>query len=242
MSKNFKYIVYKITNTINGKIYIGAEKTKNIFDKYYGSGTLIKKAVKKYGIENFKKEILYVFNNQKDMYEKERELVNEKFIKKENTYNLRIGGKGGWGHIDNSGENNGMIRKSVFDVWQEKYGTEKAKIMWDKRYPKNRIWINDGGNNTKHINKKDLDKMLNKGWYLGRKLHDKEAGRRHQINSVPRAVAIALEKFVDEAKGTQQNGTGEQLEKCPKCMRNTWVNEGGCGHCIDEKCLFEKCD
>ena len=72
--------------------------------------------------------------------------------------------------------------------------------------------------------------------------HDKEAGRRHQINSVPRAVAIALEKFVDEAKGTQQNGTGEQLEKCPKCMRNTWVNEGGCGHCIDEKCLFEKCD
>ena len=58
------YTVYKITNTINNRYYIGVHKTTNPNDSYYGSGLVIKEAIKKYGKENFIKEILFTFENK----------------------------------------------------------------------------------------------------------------------------------------------------------------------------------
>ena len=76
-------------------------QTKNINDGYMGSGKLIKRAIEKYGVENFIKEILHVFDNELDMRNKEKELV----VLSENSYNLLEGGKGGFGFINSKGLN-----------------------------------------------------------------------------------------------------------------------------------------
>lgn len=100
------YIIYKITNQIDGKFYIGSHKTKNLNDDYMGSGKYLKYAQNKYGIEKFVKEILFIFDNEKEMYSKESEIVNEDFLCSENTYNLKIGGFGGWDHLKGDKSNN----------------------------------------------------------------------------------------------------------------------------------------
>jgi group I intron endonuclease len=92
---NMKYTIYKITNTKNGKIYIGKHQTLNVNDSYFGSGLSLERAIKKYGKKSFTKEILFIFDNEFEMNEKEKELVNEEFISTNKTYNMGLGGEGG---------------------------------------------------------------------------------------------------------------------------------------------------
>jgi group I intron endonuclease len=89
------HIIYKTTNIINGKIYIGAHSTINIDDGYLGSGKYLVRAIEKYGRENFSREVLFIFDTKEEMFQKEREIVCEEFIEENNTYNLKIGGSGG---------------------------------------------------------------------------------------------------------------------------------------------------
>lgn len=90
-----KYIIYKITNIKNNKIYIGKHKTLVLNDSYFGSGVALERAIKKYGKKCFIKEIIFIFDNELDMNKKEKEIVNEEFISNNKTYNLAIGGEGG---------------------------------------------------------------------------------------------------------------------------------------------------
>lgn len=87
------FYFYKITNTINGKYYYGVHKTTNINDGYMGSGRALTNAYKKYGKSNFVKNILKYFNNEDEMYEYEKTIVDNSLVKNEMCYNLVVGGR-----------------------------------------------------------------------------------------------------------------------------------------------------
>jgi len=92
MAKNS--LIYKITNLLNNKIYIGKSIHNN--PNYFGSGKIIKQAIKKYGKDNFKREVLIEF----DFYDQILLNEAEKFwIESSNSlhkgYNISEGGSGG---------------------------------------------------------------------------------------------------------------------------------------------------
>jgi hypothetical protein len=92
MSKQFNY-VYKTTNLVNGKEYIGEHSTDNLNDSYIGSGLLLKTAIKKYGKQNFKKEILEHFVSKEEAFN-----IQKNYIDKFNTlqpYGYNISPTGG---------------------------------------------------------------------------------------------------------------------------------------------------
>lgn len=99
------YTIYKITNLINGKYYIGKHQTEDLQDNYMGSGVWIKRAIKKYGKNNFVKELLLVCESKKHMNLAEKILV---VSDKEISYNMKNGGNGGFDHINET-----HLKKSV---------------------------------------------------------------------------------------------------------------------------------
>ena len=110
------YYLYEIKNTVNNKIYVGVHQTKDINDGYMGSGTVITKAYEKYGKEMFVKTILEYFNTREDMIQREKEIVNEDFLLRHDTYNVRRGGTGGFDYINKNGLN--INRYERTDEWK----------------------------------------------------------------------------------------------------------------------------
>jgi group I intron endonuclease len=132
--------LYKTTNIKNGKYYIGVSSREDERETYLGSGKFLKLAIKKYGKNSFRKEILEEFSSLEEAFTKEAEIVNEDFVNDPETYNCVIGGGGSgpkefngvygkrWKHSDQSkqlmsklatGENNPRFGKSYSDEEKE---------------------------------------------------------------------------------------------------------------------------
>jgi group I intron endonuclease len=99
------YYLYEVTNLVNGKTYIGQHITDDLEDGYLGSGKALKSAIKKYGRDKFKKEILLFARNEQALNILEMMAVTPEFCALKSNYNLKEGG--------NSGRPNPEIREKM---------------------------------------------------------------------------------------------------------------------------------
>lgn len=184
------YLIYQITNNINGKIYIGKHETFNIDDNYFGSGKHLKRAQEKYGLENFTKTILFELQNEEEMNLLEKMVVTEEFCKRDDVYNLKEGGKGSWAYACNIISKPGIERDNFIIAvsnglkktirnngfwWNGKHHTEETKLKMSKSRSKNlgpktsnygKMWIcNDFTQESKSILKTN---PIPDGWRKGR--------------------------------------------------------------------------
>lgn len=134
--KKFNFI-YKTTNLINEKYYIGMHSTDNLNDGYVGSGKRLWYSINKYGKENFKIEHLKFFETRKELVEGEKEIVNSNLLKDIKCINLKIGGTGGFPILNkeqyqNGGRNSMKIlwNRSEFRDKVSKRTSEQNKKLW----------------------------------------------------------------------------------------------------------------
>ena len=89
---------YMVTNNINGKVYVGSHswKCEGVDPDYYGSGTAITRAVKKYGKENFQVEVLYYYETVEECRKDEERILTEYNVRDcPHSYNLKNSAMGG---------------------------------------------------------------------------------------------------------------------------------------------------
>ena len=130
------YILYKTTNTVNSKYYIGVSNGNNKW--YKGSGTALKNAIKKYGAKNFTTEIIETFETEEEAFARENHVVTEELVNDRNCYNMKIGGRGGVGQLKSESHKK-KIATSLREYQQ--YITHKAGRMPKVVYAETiRIW------------------------------------------------------------------------------------------------------
>lgn len=122
------FYVYKITNLINNKFYVGMHQTKKLDDGYMGSSKSLKFDIDIFGIDKFKKEILFNFDNFEDMRQCEKRIVNKEFVERSDTYNLNTGGGMAYYYINKHKLNN--IKGQCYIVNQKAKASATYRIWW----------------------------------------------------------------------------------------------------------------
>ena len=169
------YYIYRIRNKVNGKTYIGQHKYKKLNDNYMGSGKLIKLAQKKYGIENFEKEILeFDIPNVELANDWEQMYILFERAKGKSEYNIANGGGGTKGvtgfwcgkHLTNE------IKLKLSEAHKGKKLSEEHKIKLSKVL-KGRHHTEEARRKMSEATKGENNPMYGKSpWNKGKKMPD----------------------------------------------------------------------
>ena len=109
------HFVYRTTNTINGKFYIGIHSTWSLDDGYLGSGTRLRRSIQKYGKEHFECKLLQFFTTRQEAFDSEV-LEVSKHLEDPLCMNLRPGGAGGW-TVEQQRKNSAKAQIAIRILW-----------------------------------------------------------------------------------------------------------------------------
>jgi group I intron endonuclease len=170
-------IIYKTTNLINGKSYVGQQSTD--IKTYLGSGKILEFAIKKYGVENFKKEIIEECLTREEL--NKREIY---WIKKLNpVYNIHEGGYGGYNKFAV-----GANKKKKGKTWEEIYSPEGLETMRS---------IERSGKNNSFYGKTHTEENKKLNAEQARKMHT--GSKRSEASKLRSSIALKNSKKHKEA-------------------------------------------
>jgi len=136
-----KHTVYKTTNLVNGKYYIGKHSCSNRCGdqcSYLGSGYALLKAIEKYGEHNFCKEVLLHFETEEEAYQYESDIITKEMIDSNECYNGINGGKGCYVN-----ESRRSIGCTIDDIYFKSYGAAARHFCVSNKTIAR--WISKGG-------------------------------------------------------------------------------------------------
>lgn len=213
-------------------IYIGKHQTENLDDGYMGSGLRIQRAIKKYGVENFEKTILFECQSFEEMNAKEAEIVNEDFIARDDVYNIKLGGEGGWDYLNGS--------SSSYHKGSIKRHNAAVKANKNRDIVKSRQKASKTRQNWSIEKRQEVSDAISNG--IKRKLQlDKDFAKRRAQKLKGRKASKQLKQKLSELKmGENNNQYGKvwimnrTLKQC-KCVDSSYVLPDGWeyGRCLD---------
>ena len=211
MSHKKYHYVYLTTNLKNGKQYVGDHSTNNLNDGYLGSGLLIIKSIKKYGLNNFKREILEFFKTKKEAFSAQERYINE-YNTLNNGYNISPKG----GH---------NVKNCFSEESKKKISLNRSGKCCGEKHP----------NFGKHLSEKTKEKlriandstgtkngMFNtcayKIWV--KKYGKKEADKRNKILSEKKRIAITgIKRSPETIEKYRLAALNRKKYKCQHCNK-----------------------
>jgi hypothetical protein len=184
-------IIYKTTNLINGKFYVGKDEKNN--PNYLGSGINLHRTIKKYGKENFIKETIEVCSTKEELNEREKYWIKETKAQ-ELGYNIA---DGGWGGNTYDEETRQRISQEFKGRKVDPKTVEKAKKTREKRKKEN----------PDAYKMSDEQKQILSKTHKG-KVHPEEWRQRQSevMKELYNSDNSKFEKFIENQKGENKRG------------------------------------
>lgn len=202
-------IIYKTTNLINGKFYVGLD-TKND-PNYLGSGLLLKKAIQRYGREQFRKEILEECKTVEELRDREIFWINKLSAQNPNVgYNVADGGLGGDTFTNNP--NKSQIRKKLRKNHSAETKEKISKNNWNSK-TKGEGHFKTGTKWTSEQREKMIRFFEETGGPFKGKTHSlesKEINRKAHLGTV-------MSNESKQKIGFANRGTIHKIIECPYC-------------------------
>lgn len=141
------HFIYKTTNLLSGKYYIGMHSTDDLEDGYLGSGKRLRYSINKHGAENHVREILEFVDSKEKLKKREREIVDLNEIAKKECMNLMVGGKGGF--ISDEQQRRRSIAAARAKAEKLKNDDEFRRAHSEKAYKNLKKYMDSGVHNYK---------------------------------------------------------------------------------------------
>lgn len=220
--------IYKTTDLLNNKIYVGQHKALKFDEKYYGSGIIIKELLNKYGTQRFSCEVLEWCSSQDELNQKEIFWINELNCLDETIgYNIATGGAFG-----DSGYHLGMLGKSQstkqklavknYQLTHPKTSGMKSKMQKTMRgntnasHGKGMKFVHKGYDVQTRIKEELIPEYLENGWSLGKcqqAIDNQQKSHKQKYNNSTFVHKGLIAKLVDNSEVNQYLNSGWELGK-----------------------------